>query len=439
MQTQGGGAAQAPRRREFTSESVTEGHPDKVCDQIADAILDAIYEQDPDARVACEVATKTGMVLIMGEITTRARVDMPRIARKTILDIGYDDGRYGLDGATCSVLLAVEEQSPDIRQGVDRPWESREEGASRDGAGAAGADPYGALGAGDQGIMFGYATDETVPEFMPLPTVLAHRLARQLSRVRKEGVLPYLRPDGKTQVTVAYEDDRPVAVTAVVVSAQHEPDVALERLRSDIRRHVIDAVIPAGLLSPQARIFINPTGRFVVGGPQADTGMTGRKLIVDTYGGMSRHGGGAFSGKDATKVDRTASYAARYLAKNVVAAGLARRCEVQIAYVIGVARPISVGVDTFGTGRLPDALLEERLKQLVDLRPAALIERFDLRRPIYRPLAAYGHFGRVDLDLPWERIDLVDALRRAAAEYERQAAAPARAAAAAADERGAGR
>ncbi|HEY8497681.1 MAG TPA: methionine adenosyltransferase [Limnochordales bacterium] len=415
-----------PRRWEFTSESVTEGHPDKVCDQIADAILDAIYQQDPEARVACEVATKTGMVLIFGEITTKARVDVARVARQTLREIGYDRAEYGLDASSCAVLVALDEQSPDIARGVDRALEAR----SGDGQASA----YDTLGAGDQGLMFGYATRET-EELMPFPIVLAHRLARRLAEVRRTGLLPYLRPDGKTQVTVAYEGDRPVEVTAVVVSAQHDPDVAIERLRADIEAHVVRHVIPPRYLSPATRIYINPTGRFVVGGPQGDSGMTGRKVIVDTYGGMARHGGGAFSGKDPTKVDRTGSYAARYIAKNLVAAGLADRCEVQLAYVIGVARPVSMTVETFGTGRLPEPVLERMVAQLVDLRPAALIERFDLRRPIYRPLAVYGHFGRPELDLPWERTDLVGALQEAARRYL-EAASPAEAAAARAPETG---
>lgn len=415
----------APRRWEFTSESVTEGHPDKVCDQIADAILDAIYQQDPNARVACEVATKTGMVLIFGEITTTARVDVAKVARQTLLEIGYDRPEYGLDGSSCAVLVALDEQSPDIALGVDRSLEAKARGEAE-------VNSYEALGAGDQGLMFGYATRET-EELMPLPIVLAHRLAQRLAEVRRRGILPYLRPDGKTQVTVAYEGHEPVAVTGVVVSAQHDPDVPMERLRSGIETHVIRHVIPQRYLSASTRIFINPTGRFVVGGPQGDSGMTGRKVIVDTYGGMARHGGGAFSGKDPTKVDRTGTYAARYIAKNLVAAGLADRCEVQLAYVIGMAKPVSFMLETFGTGKLPEPVLEEMVTNLVDLRPAALIERFQLRRPIYRPLAAYGHFGRPELDLPWERTDLVDALKRAAEKWLR-ASAPARAVAAAASE-----
>lgn len=413
--------------REFTSESVTEGHPDKMCDQIADAILDAICSEDPDARVACEVATKTGMVLIMGEISTSARVDVVRIARRTILDIGYDDSRFGFDGNSCAVLVALDEQSPDIRQGVDAALEVRD--------GRAGAtDRFDALGAGDQGMVFGYATDET-PEYMPLPIMLANNMARRLAELRKSGGLGYLRPDGKTQVTVAYEDGRPVAVTGVVVSTQHDPDVSMQQLREDVEREVIRKVVPEGLLSPQARVFINPTGRFVVGGPQGDSGMTGRKLIVDTYGGAARHGGGAFSGKDATKVDRSGSYAARYIAKNIVAAGLAKRCEVQIAYVIGVAHPISFAIDTFGTGKLPDAELAAMARRLVDLRPAAIIERFQMRRPIYRRLAAYGHFGRSDLKgVSWEDLDLVDRFRYEASSHTTSSSA-AEAAAAAPDGR----
>ena len=399
-------AAAPGRRWEFTSESVTEGHPDKLCDQIADAILDSILEQDPVARVACEVATTTGLVLVMGEITTRARVDIPRIVRGTIREVGYTRAEYGLDADTCAVLVALDEQSPDIARGVDAALEARDRRGE-------GADPYDALGAGDQGLMFGYACRET-PELMPLPIMLAHRLARQLARVRREGVLPYLRPDGKTQVTVRYEGDRPEAVTRVVVSAQHD-DIPIEKVRADIERHVVRAVIDPSLLQDDLRLFVNPTGRFVVGGPQGDSGMTGRKLIVDTYGGMARHGGGSFSGKDPTKVDRSGAYAARWVAKNIVAAGLASRCEVQVAYVIGAARPVSLSVQTFGTGVLDDEQLTRLVERTVDLRPAAIIERFQLRRPIYRALAAYGHFGRSDLDLPWERTDLADRLREMAA------------------------
>lgn len=418
-------AGKSARRWEFTSESVTEGHPDKVCDQIADAVLDAVYQQDPYARVACEVATKTGLVLIFGEITTTARVDVAKVARRTLKEIGYDRAEYGLDADGCAVLVALDEQSPDIARGVDRSLEAQ---SRPDGP----ADAYDILGAGDQGLMFGYAARET-PELMPLPIVLAHALARRLAEVRRSGLLGYLRPDGKTQVTVAYEGQEPVAVTSVVVSAQHEPDVPMERLRADIETQVVRHVIPAEYLTPATRIFVNPTGRFVVGGPLGDSGMTGRKVIVDTYGGMARHGGGAFSGKDPTKVDRTGSYAARYIAKNLVAAGLADRCEVQLAYVIGMARPVSLMVETFGTGKLPDAVLESLVARLVDLRPAALIERFGLRRPIYRQLAAYGHFGRPELDLPWERTDLVGALRQEASRWL-DAEGPAQAAAALASE-----
>lgn len=389
---------------EFTSESVTEGHPDKICDQIADAVLDAIYEQDQDARVACEVATTTGLVLIMGEITTSARVDVARVARETIREIGYTRSEYGLQADSCGILVALDRQSPDIAAGVDVPVEAREAGA---GAG----DPFDRLGAGDQGLMFGYACRETA-ELMPLPITLAHRLAMQLAEVRKQGRLAYLRPDGKTQVTVRYQGSTPVAVSRVVVSAQHDPDVSIERLRSDIEEHVIQPVIPQGLRARDIRVFINPTGRFVVGGPHGDSGMSGRKVMVDTYGGMARHGGGSFSGKDPTKVDRSGAYVARYIAKNIVAADLAERCEVQVAYVIGSARPVSFMVDTFGTGRLADEEIARAVVNLVDLRPAAIIERFQLRRPIYRPLAAYGHFGRRDLKLPWEQTDLVQALRR---------------------------
>ena len=408
--------AEAGRRWEFTSESVTEGHPDKLCDQIADAILDHILEQDPEARVACEVAATTGLVLVMGEISTSARVEIPRIVRSTIRSVGYTRAEYGLDADTCAVLVLLDEQSPDIALGVNAALESRQ--------GAPSADPLDRLGAGDQGLMFGYACRET-PELMPLPIVLAHRLARQLARVRREGVIPYLRPDGKTQVTVRYQGDRPVGVSRVVVSAQHD-DVPLERLRADIERFVVRAVIGDDWLLPDVRIYVNPTGRFVVGGPHGDSGMTGRKVIVDTYGGMARHGGGAFSGKDPTKVDRSGAYAARWVARNIVAAGLASRCEVQVAYVIGSARPISVAVEGFGTGVVDDETLTRLVEQAVDLRPAAIIERFQLRRPIYRQLAAYGHFGRPDLDLPWERDDLADRLRELAG----RAVGPAREAAA---------
>jgi len=388
------------RRRFFTSESVTEGHPDKLCDQVSDAVLDAILAQDPEARVACEVSVTTGLLLVMGEISTSCYVDIPTIARETVRSIGYDRAKYGFDAETCAVLNSIQEQSPDIAVGVGRSLEARQ----------ASHDPYDAIGAGDQGMMFGYACDET-EELMPAPIALAHSLARRLAQVRKDGTLPYLRPDGKTQVTVEYEDDRPVRVETIVVSAQHSPDISQKELAEDIIEHVVQAVIPADLMDEKTKILVNPTGRFVVGGPQGDTGLTGRKIIVDTYGGMARHGGGAFSGKDPTKVDRSASYAARYVAKNMVAAGLARRLELWISYAIGVARPLAIGVDSFGTGTLPDEELARLAAQVFDFRPAAIIERLQLRRPIYRQVAAYGHFGRPDLDLPWERLDLVPELR----------------------------
>ncbi|MDH7479906.1 MAG: methionine adenosyltransferase [Syntrophomonadaceae bacterium] len=392
------------RRYLFTSESVTEGHPDKIADQISDAVLDAILEQDGKARVACETLVTTGLVLVSGEITTECYVDIPRLARETVRDIGYTRAKYGFDCDTCAVITAIDEQSPDIALGVDQALEAKM-GESRDEAEM--------IGAGDQGMMFGYATNET-PEYMPMPISLAHKLARRLSVVRREGILEYLRPDGKTQVTVAYENDRPVRVETVVVSAQHSPEVEMSTIRQDIIEHVIKAVIPAEYLDARTRFLINPTGRFVVGGPQGDCGLTGRKIIVDTYGGMARHGGGAFSGKDPTKVDRSASYAMRHAAKNLVAAGLADRCELQVAYAIGVARPVSLMVNTFNTGKLPDQEIEKLVLELFDLRPSAIIKRLDLRRPIYRQVAAYGHFGREDLDLPWERLDLVDAIRRRA-------------------------
>ncbi len=384
----------------FTSESVTEGHPDKICDQISDAVLDAILAQDPQGRVACETCCTTGMVLVMGEISTSCYVDIPKIARGVIRDIGYDRAKYGFDCNTCAVLTSIDEQSGDIALGVDNAAEKKS-GASTE------SDEN---GAGDQGMMFGYACDET-PERMPLPISLAHRLARRLTEVRKTGVLPYLRPDGKTQVTVEYdENDKPVRVDTVVVSSQHSDAVELSQIREDIVREVIRAVVPAELLDGSTKIFINPTGRFVIGGPQGDSGLTGRKIIVDTYGGYSRHGGGAFSGKDPTKVDRSAAYAARWVAKNVVAAGLAARCEVQLAYAIGVAHPVSVLVQTFGTGTVSDAVLSEAVQKVFDLRPSAIIRTLDLRRPIYRQLAAYGHMGREDLNVPWEKTDRADAL-----------------------------
>ena len=384
----------------FTSESVTEGHPDKICDQISDAVLDAILAQDPQGRVACETCCTTGMVLVMGEISTSCYVDSPKIARGVIRDIGYDRAKYGFDCNTCAVLTSIDEQSGDIALGVDNAAEKKS-GASTE------SDEN---GAGDPGMMFGYACDET-PERMPLPISLAHRLARRLTEVRKTGVLPYLRPDGKTQVTVEYdENDKPVRVDTVVVSSQHSDAVELSQIREDIVREVIRAVVPAELLDGSTKIFINPTGRFVIGGPQGDSGLTGRKIIVDTYGGYSRHGGGAFSGKDPTKVDRSAAYAARWVAKNVVAAGLAARCEVQLAYAIGVAHPVSVLVQTFGTGTVSDAVLSEAVQKVFDLRPSAIIRTLDLRRPIYRQLAAYGHMGREDLNVPWEKTDRADAL-----------------------------
>lgn len=383
----------------FTSESVTEGHPDKICDKISDAILDEMLRQDPMSRVACETFATTGIITVMGEVTTEAYVDIQDVVRRTVEEIGYDRAKYGFDCHTCAVMTSIHEQSPDIALGVDRCAEAKE-GTMTDDLDT---------GAGDQGFMFGYACDET-PELMPLPISLAHKLARRLTDVRKNGTLPYLRPDGKTQVTVEYDDDRPVRIDTVVVSSQHSAETELAEIREDIIREVINPVIPANMMDAGTKIYVNPTGRFVIGGPAGDTGLTGRKIIVDTYGGYARHGGGAFSGKDPTKVDRSASYAARYLAKNVVKAGLARRCEVQIAYAIGVAKPVSVMVDTEGTGVVSDEKLGQALTELVDLRPAAIIRRFDLRRPIYTPLAAYGHMGREDLMVPWENTDLVDAL-----------------------------
>ena len=382
----------------FTSESVTEGHPDKICDQISDAVLDAILEQDPDGRVACETAVTTGMVLVMGEISTKCYVDIPKIAREVIRDIGYDRAKFGFDCDTCGIITSIDEQSGDIALGVDRALEAKEAGITEEDNGA-----------GDQGMMFGFACDDT-PELMPMPISLAHKLAKRLAQVRKDGTMPYLRPDGKTQVTIEYEDDRPVALETIVVSNQHSPDVPMEQLRADIKCEVIDAIVPKELMRPETKIFINPTGRFVIGGPQGDSGLTGRKIIVDTYGGMGRHGGGAFSGKDPTKVDRSAAYAARYVAKNIVAAKLARKCEVQLAYAIGVAQPVSINVNTFGTGKVADEVLEQAVEKVFDLRPTAIIRSLDLRRPIYRKLAAYGHMGREDLDVNWEKTDKVDAL-----------------------------
>ena len=388
----------------FTSESVTEGHPDKMCDQISDAILDALMEQDPMSRVACETSTTTGLVLVMGEITTKAYVDIQKIVRDTVREIGYTRGKFGFDADTCGVITAIDEQSSDIAMGVDKALEAKENKMSEE--------ELDAIGAGDQGMMFGYASDET-PELMPYPIALAHKLSRRLTEVRKNGTLPYLRPDGKTQVTVEYDEEGiPTRLDAVVLSTQHDPDVTQEQIHEDIRKYVFDAVIPEGMTDENTKFFINPTGRFVIGGPHGDSGLTGRKIIVDTYGGMARHGGGAFSGKDCTKVDRSAAYAARYVAKNIVAAGLAKKCEIQLSYAIGVAHPTSIMVDTFGTGKISEEKMVEMIRENFDLRPAGIIKMLDLRRPIYKQTAAYGHFGRTDIDLPWERLDKVEELKK---------------------------
>ena len=394
------------KRRLFTSESVTEGHPDKICDQISDAILDAIIVQDPNARVAAETSVNTGLVLVAGEITTSTYVDIPKIVRKTIKEIGYTSSKYGFDSETCAVLTSIDEQSPDIAMGVNQALEARE--------GSMSDEEIEAIGAGDQGLMFGFACNET-QELMPLPISLAHKISRRLSEVRKDEVLTYLRPDGKTQVTVEYdENNQPVRIDTIVVSTQHNPEVSLEQIQRDVKEFVIKPVVPSELIDDSTKYFINPTGRFVIGGPQGDAGLTGRKIIVDTYGGYARHGGGAFSGKDSTKVDRSAAYAARYVAKNIVAAGLADTVEVQLAYAIGVARPVSIAIDTFGTGKVEENILVDLVEKNFDLRPAGIIKMLDLRRPIYQQTAAYGHFGRTDVDLPWERTDKADLLRKQA-------------------------
>ena len=391
-------------KRLFTSESVTEGHPDKICDQISDAVLDALMEQDPMSRVACETAITTGLVLVMGEITTKGYVDIQKIVRDTVREIGYDRGKYGFDSENCGVITAIDEQSTDIAMGVDKALEAKENQMNDE--------QIDAIGAGDQGMMFGYATNET-EEYMPYAIMLAHKLTRQLTKVRKDGTLSYLRPDGKSQVTVEYdENDKPVRLDAVVLSTQHDPDVTQEQIHKDIKKYVFDPILPKEMVDENTKYYINPTGRFVIGGPHGDSGLTGRKIIVDTYGGYARHGGGAFSGKDCTKVDRSAAYAARYVAKNIVAAGLADKCEIQLSYAIGVAHPTSIMVDTFGTGKLSDERLTEIIRENFDLRPAGIIKMLDLRRPIYRQTAAYGHFGRHDLDLPWEKLDKVDTLKK---------------------------
>ena len=386
----------------FTSESVTEGHPDKICDQISDAILDALLEQDPMSRVACETCTTTGIVMVMGEISTKAYVDIQKIVRDTVREIGYTRGKYGFDADTCGVITTIDEQSSDIAMGVDKALEAKENNMTDE--------EIDAIGAGDQGMMFGFATNET-EEYMPYPISLAHKLSRQLTKVRKDGTLSYLRPDGKTQVTVEYDDGKPSRLDAVVLSTQHDPDITQEQIHEDIKREVFDKILPADMVDDETKFFINPTGRFVIGGPHGDAGLTGRKIIVDTYGGYARHGGGAFSGKDCTKVDRSAAYAARYVAKNIVAAGLADKCEIQLSYAIGVAEPTSIMVDTFGTGKKSNQELVDLIRKHFDLRPAGIIKMSDLRRPIYKQTAAYGHFGRNDLDLPWERLDKVDLLK----------------------------
>ena len=391
-------------KRLFTSESVTEGHPDKMCDAISDAILDALMEQDPMSRVACETCTTTGVVMVMGEITTKAYVDIPKIVRETVREIGYTRAKYGFDADTCGVITTIDEQSADIAMGVDKALEAKENTMSDE--------EIDAIGAGDQGMMFGFASDET-EEYMPYPIALAHKLSRQLTKVRKDGTLTYLRPDGKTQVTVEYdENDKPMRLDAVVLSTQHDPEVTQEQIHEDIKKYVFDPILPAEMVDENTKFFINPTGRFVIGGPHGDSGLTGRKIIVDTYGGYARHGGGAFSGKDCTKVDRSAAYAARYVAKNMVAAGLAKKCEIQLSYAIGVAHPTSIQVDTFGTGKLSDQRLTEIVRENFDLRPAGIIKMLNLRRPIYKQTAAYGHFGRNDLNLPWEALDKVEELKK---------------------------